>query len=136
MVAGSASNWPLMELRLYAGLSSANGSCGSHPALDEAQRSAIERDYGMTNGVLTVKARAALSFYLIRRLNLDLDNIPPERKQIALSNLDEVERIQRVAKEETRLRVNNNVGGKIRSKDSPITQSFNSFRSKVDPKTC
>ncbi len=84
----------------------------AHPALDEAQRSAIERDYGMTNGVLAIKARAALSFYLIRRLNLDLDNVPPARKQIFLSNLDEVERIQRAAKDETRARVNNAVDGK------------------------
>lgn len=83
-----------------------------HPALDEAQRSAIEHDYGMTNGLLTVKTRAALSFYLIRQLNLDLDNIPPARKQIVLSNLDEVERIQRAAKEETRVRVNNGVDRK------------------------
>jgi hypothetical protein len=79
----------------------------AHPALDEAQKSVIERDYGMTNGVLAVKARAALSFYLIRRLNLDLDDIPPTRKQIFLSNLDEVERIHRAATDETRRRVSN-----------------------------
>jgi hypothetical protein len=79
----------------------------AHPALDEAQRSAIERDYGMNNGLLVVKTRAALSYYLIRRLNLDLSDevVRPERKQIFLTNLAEVEQIQRAAKDETRMRV-------------------------------
>lgn len=79
----------------------------AHPALDPAQRSAIERDYGMKDGALILRTRAALSFYLIRRLNLDLKDefVPPERKQISLSNLDEVNEIQRVAKEETRRRI-------------------------------
>ncbi len=79
----------------------------AHPALDATQRSAIERDYGMKNGLLVVKTRAALSFYLIRRLNLDLSDevVRPERKQIFLTNLAEVEQIQRAAKDETRVRV-------------------------------
>lgn len=79
----------MVELRIVA-----------HPALGEAQKSAIERDFGMDRGLLTIKTRVALAFYLIKRLNLDLDedHIVPERKQIFLRNLAEVEEVQRVAK--------------------------------------
>lgn len=68
------------------------------PGLPDAQKAAIELDYGMTNGLLRIKTPAALAYYLIKRLNLDLD-LPPERKQIALSNFAEIERAQRAAKE-------------------------------------
>ena len=76
----------------------------AHPHLDAAQKSAIERDFGMDRGLLNMKTRAALAFYLIKRLNLDLDanQIAPERKQIFLTNLAEVEALQRAAKEQTR----------------------------------
>jgi hypothetical protein len=79
----------------------------AHPELGDAQKSAIERDYGMDRGLLIMKTRAALAFYLIKRLNLDLGGkqIPPERKQIFLTNLTEVEEAQRTANAETRARV-------------------------------
>ncbi len=61
----------------------------------------------MDGGVLVVTTRAALAFYLIKRLNLDLDSnrIAPERKQIFLSNLAEVEDKLRSANAEMRARV-------------------------------
>jgi hypothetical protein len=47
----------------------------------------------MTEGVLVLSIRIALAYYVIKRLNLDLDidQIPPERQQIYLANRDEVE---------------------------------------------
>jgi WYL domain len=79
----------------------------AHPALKDAQKSAIQRDFGMEQGLLIMKTRAALAFYFIKRMNLDLDDvhIPPERKQITLTNLAEVEQAQQAAKAETRSRV-------------------------------
>jgi predicted DNA-binding transcriptional regulator YafY len=80
----------------------------AHPYLGEAQKSAIERDFGMENGVLIMRTRAALAFYFIKRLNLDLDSdqITPERKQISLSNFAEIVEMVNTAKAETRARVN------------------------------
>ena len=78
-----------------------------HPALETAQKLAIERDYGMDQGALVIKTRVALAFYFIRRHNLDLNDsqIPPKRMQIFLNNLAEVEEAERVANEETLTRV-------------------------------
>lgn len=78
-----------------------------HPKLADAQKAAIELDYGMKGGLLVVETRAALAFYLIKRLNLDLngDQISPERQQIFLSNPTEVQEAQQAAKEEMRIRV-------------------------------
>lgn len=78
----------------------------AHPALSETQKSVVERDFGMMGGLLAIKTRAALAFYVIKRLNLDLDqaDIPPERKQIFLDNRAEVEEAQRVAKTESKVR--------------------------------
>src|SRR5581483_9217659 len=55
----------------------------AHPKLPEHKQAAIARDYGMTNGILVLPMRIALSYYAIRTFNLDLDldEIPPERKQ-------------------------------------------------------
>jgi len=65
---------------------------GPHPGLREAARKAIELDYGMQEGVLAVSTRVCLSFYLERRLGLDIDpaTARPERQQIVLLNRDEV----------------------------------------------
>jgi predicted DNA-binding transcriptional regulator YafY len=41
-----------------------------HPALTEAQRRAIEIDYGMKKGIFEIKVRAALAYYALRRLGL------------------------------------------------------------------
>lgn len=76
----------------------------AHPKLNDAQRATIERDFGMVNGVRTITTRAALAYYYIRNLNLDLsdDAIPPERKQLHLTNLAEVENCQRLAREDSK----------------------------------
>lgn len=86
----------LVELRVVA-----------HPELPPTRRATIERDYGMYGGVLTIKTRAALAFYLISHLNLDLDStqIPPARKQISLTNLVEVANAVHAAKGETQARM-------------------------------
>ncbi|MCF8534113.1 MAG: WYL domain-containing protein [Reyranella sp.] len=67
-----------------------------HPLLSPPQQEAIARDFGMKNGARVFSMRIALAFYVIKRLNLDLD-LPPERKQIELANKDEVEQRQRDA---------------------------------------
>lgn len=78
-----------------------------HPRLSDSQRAAIECDYGMTDGIRTVEMRVALSYYFIKRLNLDLERrcspgaIEPERVQIMLNNLDEVEAAQQAAKDDS-----------------------------------
>jgi WYL domain len=72
-----------------------------HPRLTDAGKAAIELDYGMDGGLLVLETRAALAFYLIKGLNLDLkdDDILPERLQIFLTNLAEVEEACRAAHE-------------------------------------
>jgi hypothetical protein len=79
----------------------------AHPGLTDAQRAAIERDFGMDQGILTVTTRAALAYYLIKRMNLDLtdERILPARKQIVLANLSEVEDALRRAEQATSARV-------------------------------
>jgi hypothetical protein len=61
----------------------------------------------MKDGVHLMRSRVALAFYLIRRLNLDLDDeqIAPARKQIVLTNLDEVNEVIRSADAAARTRV-------------------------------
>jgi len=77
-----------------------------HPKLSEAQQDAVARDFGMINGKRILPAiRIALAYYVIKRLNLDLDleEIPPERKQIFLANKEEVELKRQEAKARTKL---------------------------------
>lgn len=78
-----------------------------HPDLKDEQRATIERDYGMTNGLLILNIRVALSFYMERRWLLDLSDevISPERKQITLTNAAEVEEARRAAKEEAKAQI-------------------------------
>jgi predicted DNA-binding transcriptional regulator YafY len=69
-----------------------------HPRMKGGQRKAIELDYGMEHGHTEVQTRVCLSYYLERHLGLDLDpdNIPPERQQIVLENRREVEEARRM----------------------------------------
>lgn len=78
-----------------------------HPELAPEQRATIEHDFGMVNGELVMQTRVALSYYLIRRLNLDFptSEIPPERQQLVLTNLDEVEQARTDAHKKTRERL-------------------------------
>jgi len=65
-----------------------------NPELAVGQRRAIELDYGMTDGRVTVPVRHALLYYFIKRLRLDvgahLDD-PPERP-IIVANRDDFDR--------------------------------------------
>ena len=63
-----------------------------HPGLSADQKETIARDYKIDNGELSVTMRVALSFYFIRRYNLDLRDgqLKPERAQLYLKNYDEV----------------------------------------------
>lgn len=63
-----------------------------HPGLTDEQKETIARDYKIDDGELAVVIRVALSFYFIRRYNLDLreGQLPPERAQLFLKNHDEV----------------------------------------------
>jgi hypothetical protein len=60
-----------------------------HPGLEDHQRIAIERDFMMEHGRKAVILRACLAYYLVRRLNLDLDDLAPERVQLCLENAAE-----------------------------------------------
>ncbi len=64
------------------------------PRLSEAQRKAIELDYGMTGGVCALECRQALLFYVLRQLRLDqAPNDSPIVQQIVLQNRAELEPI-------------------------------------------
>lgn len=75
-----------------------------HPALSPDQKEAIQRDYGMENGILEVETRLSMAYYFIRRMNLDLENLPPERVQVQLQNLGEIEGAIEAARIATRQR--------------------------------
>lgn len=62
-----------------------------HPGLSNEQSEAIQRDYDMRDGVRKIEMRLSLSYYFIKRHNLDLDSLEPARAQIRLKNLAEVE---------------------------------------------
>lgn len=76
-----------------------------HPDLTEEQSAAIRRDYGMMRGCRKVELRLSLAYYFIMRMNLDLDNLPPERAQISLENLVEIKRQIDDARKETKRRL-------------------------------
>lgn len=78
----------------------------AHPELSREQRSAIERDYNMKDGVLILSSRVALAYYLKRRLNLDLttEQLPAERLQIFLTNAAEVQAVEARTKDEAKRR--------------------------------
>lgn len=61
-----------------------------NPALDEAARKGLVKEFEMKKGQLRVATRVALAFYLIQHMNLDLE-LPPRRQQLVLTNLDEVD---------------------------------------------
>jgi predicted DNA-binding transcriptional regulator YafY len=63
-----------------------------NPTLSEGARRSLVKEYGMTRGQLRIPTRAALAFYTIQHLDLDLDDLPPERRQLVLVNKDEVEK--------------------------------------------
>jgi hypothetical protein len=85
----------LIKLRLVA-----------HPGLSAGQKDAIEHDFRMQEGRLEIETRVALASYFIRRHNLDLRDHPdlsPQRAQISLQNLDDVNEAITKASEESKL---------------------------------
>jgi hypothetical protein len=65
--------------------------------MKEAERRAIERDFGMTNGEAGIVSRISLSYYVERQLGLDLkpDQVTPERQQVVLLNRAELEKLRK-----------------------------------------
>ena len=62
------------------------------PRLSAEQRSVVERDYGMENGVLEVTTRAKLVPYALKQLHIDPKEVmdDPAAQQIVVANLKEV----------------------------------------------
>jgi hypothetical protein len=65
-----------------------------HPDLSEAQRRAIELDFGMTNERCELQCRQAFLIYVLRQLRLDRkQELPAEAQQIILQNRAELEHL-------------------------------------------
>jgi len=62
-----------------------------HPELTEAQRRAVELEYGMVSGTCQFECREALLFYVLRRLRLDGVPGTAKEQQIILQNRVELE---------------------------------------------
>jgi hypothetical protein len=65
---------------------------GAHPGLSDAQKEAVEFDYGMVNGVLEHQVRAALLPYFLRTMRIGPDDLTREAmvQQIVLLNREEL----------------------------------------------
>lgn len=62
------------------------------PGLTDGQKRAIEIDFGMSSGRLTLSCRRALTFYLLRQLQLDQPpSGPPSSQPLELVNRAELE---------------------------------------------
>jgi hypothetical protein len=68
-----------------------------NPGLSEERKRAVESEFGMVDGRLTVAVRLSLSFYLMSEHNLDVapENLWPEKQQLLLSNREDVEATRR-----------------------------------------
>lgn len=66
------------------------------PSLPAAQRKAVEYDYGMQDGVVSISMKLCLTYYFERHHGLDLDpaKLEPGRIQICWINRDEVEKVR------------------------------------------
>jgi hypothetical protein len=66
---------------------------GPDPKLNEAQKTLVAMDYGMTNSELKFKCRIALLYYLVKKLRLDRNDSERagEEQQIVAINLDEIQ---------------------------------------------
>jgi predicted DNA-binding transcriptional regulator YafY len=60
--------------------------------LSLAQQGIVEKDFGMTDGCLSVKTRAPLVDYMLRAFNIDpkKQEIQPEAQQIVIGNFQEI----------------------------------------------
>lgn len=69
-----------------------NLKVGPHPQLSEDQRRIVELDYGMENGCFELKTRAALLYYVNKRLGLNgAEQRDPQEQQIVLLNNHEIQ---------------------------------------------
>jgi predicted DNA-binding transcriptional regulator YafY len=66
---------------------------GPHPGLSSTQKTAVEFDYGMVNGVLEQKVRAALTPYFLRGMRIGSDDMQRKamEQQIVLLNRAEIQ---------------------------------------------
>lgn len=72
-----------------------------NPDLPDGAQRAIAKEYRMRRGQMTVSTRAAMAFYFIQHLNLDIPNLAPSRRQIIIVNKDEVDNAVRQAQAAT-----------------------------------
>ena len=70
-----------------------------NPRLSEGSRRSLAKEYSMERGRLRLEVRVALAFYMLRRLNLDLSGLDPERQQLVLTNADAVAAAQKTSRE-------------------------------------
>lgn len=76
-----------------------------HPGLTHDQSLAIERDYDMTEGRRDVEVRLSMAYYFIKRMNLDLLDLPPARVQLCIANMEEIDAAIAAAKGESARRI-------------------------------
>lgn len=76
-----------------------------HAGLTPQQSLAIQRDFDMEGGRRDVGVRLSMAYYFIRRMNLDLEDLPPARAQVRLENLGEIEEAIRAARAESVTRI-------------------------------
>lgn len=74
-----------------------------NPQLPSGARRGLEIDYGMTKGVARIRTRVCFSYYIERQLGLDLDpdQVSPNRQQLVLLNPDEVVLARENARKQT-----------------------------------
>jgi hypothetical protein len=62
------------------------------PNLTASQRRAVELDYGMTDGHLTIETRKALLFYLLRQLPIATTGANTKHDHLRVENRDEIQK--------------------------------------------
>jgi hypothetical protein len=62
------------------------------PRLNDARKDALMHDYGMHNGELHLRTRAALAHYLLLEMQVNIKMLDgnPEAQQLVLVNMDEI----------------------------------------------
>lgn len=77
-----------------------NFELSPNPRLDSGRQHAIEREYGMVEGMLKVPVRLSHAFYLMDQYNLDVDEniLKPEKQQLVLINREDVLAASRLAR--------------------------------------
>lgn len=72
-----------------------------NPGLSPERRTAVESEYQMVDGRLTVAVRLSLSFYLMSEYNLDVPTgqLQPKKQQLVLTNREDVEQARHLARQ-------------------------------------